>query len=196
MSFLAFVVVCAVLWTVRNFVLTALAYRDRRNIVHKIRVFRTQANFGDARCDLMRLAVSGEIDVRSQTFRRVYHLTTAIMRRPDEYTAISAALRQAFLNSMEEGEGSDLNIERESWTQGTKDVLSKTSQSLDYIIFNYSVWWRLAVRHKRRLRPILLFLVRRLRWLADKLRKRARKDPIVSDIKAAQRYIDRLLVPA
>jgi hypothetical protein len=196
MSFLAFVVFLAAIWSIRNLVLATLAYRDRRRIAHHIRVFRTQSNFAEARTDLMRLAVNGEIDVRSATFRQVYHLTTAIMRRPDEYPTISAALRKAFLNSMEQGVRSELHQERETWTQGVKVMLLKMSKSLDYIIFNHSIWWRVAIRHRRWMRPFVLFLVRRLRWLANTLNARARKDPIVSDIKATQQYIHALTAPA
>jgi hypothetical protein len=165
-------------------------------MAHLVRVDRTQTNFAEVRGDLIQLALNHELDVRSTTFRLLYNLTTAIMRRPDEYTAISAALRVTFLNHMGQDVRSELTQESDDWGQGVRDVFIKLSESLDYIIFNHDLVWRTIIRHRRWLKPVVVFVLQNLKWIDRTVYKRTRKDPIVADIKATQQYIHRLTAAA
>lgn len=186
MIILATITLLASLWCLREVVVGLLARGRSKRLRHVRRREMTQRHFAEARNELMKLAVAGKIDVNSATFKRLYFLNTAIMRRPESYQEIGAALRSAILNSAE-GKGTDaLRRESEGWSDEVKVAIAKTERALSNLMVIYSRLWRLMYRFRHQVLPSLHFLARAIDWLIERAEEYERRDPFVSDVLDSQ----------
>src|SRR5215469_9375245 len=135
-TIVTFVVIMMVAWTIRELVVAALVRRRRREIQHVLRQEVTRRYFAEARTELMDLLFEGEIDPNSVTFTRFYHLNTAFMRSPDEYSKLAHALCVALFTSTNRAAG--LSEESKTWSPSVKKMVFTTAKALDNLIFEYS----------------------------------------------------------
>ena len=154
MNALIFLTVVTLLWVAREVFVSIASLRSRIRYEHLRKIEQTQGNFAEVRNELMRLAVSGEANARTDTFREIYQLNTAFMRRPDEYVDMSNALRR-FMMSNEETPSGKTAIERESGQidDATKKVALMTADALSHIVVDYSFILRNGYRYIRRSDP-------------------------------------------
>lgn len=148
------IVIGVLAWTALLEILYAVwINRSRRKYQNTIRNERIRQHFASARRTLMELAISGEIDVDSITFKSFYSLQTFIMRRPDQYREISQLLLELVATDNSE-EDSDrvkrLTKESELWSDKTKDLAHFTAAGLDLIVAEYSWLYRLLSRIEER----------------------------------------------
>jgi hypothetical protein len=78
--------------------------RLNARLEHRIRVEHARAQFADAREKLVKFAINGQIDSRSQKFRELYHAQTFIMRRPDQFDEIGKVLRTSVFATLAKDE--------------------------------------------------------------------------------------------
>ncbi len=187
MDAVTLIVIIAVLWAVREVVISIVVMRSRRRYKHEYRTERTQSHFAEARNQLMRLALNGELDVNSKSFKYFYYFNTALMRRPDQYPEISHAMTQKFLGNYEQGAASPLDEESKHWTPAIKDVVVMTANAMDYIVVDYSWVIRLMFRFERRKQPHLT-PIRMLRRIAKKLEE----EKTISEIRRTQKEMYRM----
>jgi len=153
MTALTLLVLIGLLWTVKELTLGTIFWYQRRKIRHNLRVEITESHFAIARNELMRLALEGEIDVNSVSFKRFYFLNTTLMRRPDQYPQFSHAITGMFLSNHSAEPDEELRRESLSWSPAFKQVVKATANALDYIVIDYSWIVRLMFRLEKRRNP-------------------------------------------
>jgi hypothetical protein len=153
MSAITLIVVIAVLWAVRNFIVGFYAWLSRQNYKYEYRTERTQSHFAAARNDLMLLAIANEVDVNSVSFKQIYALNTALMRRPDQYPEFSQAIAHWVICNRDEQHDEVLERESKEWSPAFRQVVKATAHAMDYIILDYSWIMRLMFRIEKRLHP-------------------------------------------
>lgn len=187
MNAVTFIVIIAVLWAVREVVISIVLMRSRRKYRHEYRVERTQSHFAEARNELMQLALKGEVDVNSESFKLFYSFNTALMRRPDQYPELSYALTHSFLCQANDGTDNPLDQESKHWTPDFKHVVIRTANAMDYIVVDYSWVVRLLFRFEKRKQPHLT-PVRMLRRIAQNLEK----EKPIAEIRRTQKAMYRM----
>lgn len=187
MSAITLIVVIAVLWAIRELVVGIVVMRSRRKYKHEYRTERTQSHFAEARNKLMRLAIDGEVDVNSESFRRFYCFNTTLMRRPDQYPELSHAITHVFLTESGNSHDSTLDQESKHWTPAFKRVVVMTANAMDYIVLDYSWIVRLIFRFEKRKHPHLT-PVRMLKRIAQNLEK----EKPISEIRRTQKEMYRM----
>lgn len=153
MSAFIFLTVVALLWVAREILVGLNSIRMRKKYEYLRRLEQTQGRFAVVRNELMRFAVEGEADAKSATFREIYQLNTAFMRRPDEYKEMSAALRRFVMSSEMPSGGSAISREMSHIDPGTKEAARMTSEALSHIVVDYSFVLRSAYDHIRKSDP-------------------------------------------
>jgi hypothetical protein len=187
MNAINFIVIIAILWAVREVIIGVIVMRSRRKYKHEYRTERTQSHFAEARNELMRLALSGEANVNSESFKHFYYFNTALMRRSDQYPELSSAMTHKFL--CERGAITDSVLDQESkhWTPAFRHVVVRTANAMDYIVLDYSWAIRLMFRFERRKQPHLT-PIRMLRHFAETIEK---EEPI-AEIRRTQKAMYRM----
>ena len=191
MTLFNFLIAIMTLWAVREIVVGLFVWLSRRRVRQSLRVERTQSQFADARNELMRLVHNGNIDTHSVTFGFFYSINTLIMRRPDEYREISAALRATFLNPSTSERNNALQEESKHWTKEIKNAVQLTAKAMDYIILEYSWPLRCLYRIRKRTDPTLT----PRRWLsgiARRIEETQEKKPVVLEIRQTQEKMHNL----
>lgn len=174
------------LWIIREIVVGTVVWTKQKKISERVRMECAQRHFAEARNELMGLAMSGAIDMESATFALVYYINTMVMRRPDKYPEISAALAATLLSPEPTKENVAIVEESKHWTPAIKNVMNLTADAMNYIILEYSRFWRAVYWIEKRVDPSAT-PVGMIRKLADHIREsRANKDPIISGIQKAQ----------
>ena len=113
--------------------------------IHSHRTERTRARWAKARNLLMQLVAEGKLDVRSQTFRRLYHLQTFVLRRPDEYKEISSELFESFADRPGDSSGVDwIRDESADWPDEMVNVFREMVGGIGGLILLHLGWRRLA----------------------------------------------------
>ena len=188
MNAVTLIVVIAVLWVLRELIVGYYVRRSRRKYREEYRTERAQSHFAAARNDLMRLAIAGEIDVDSASFRRFYFINTALMRRPDQYPQFSQAITRMILDSRGLEPDEELVRESKRWTREFRAVVTATANALDYILLDYSRLVRLMFRMEKIQDPESN-PSRMLTKLAKKLEE---KERTISDIRRTQKAMHRM----
>jgi hypothetical protein len=188
MKILTVFAIVIILWSLGELILSLYAIWQSSKISHVIRIERTQRGFAEARAMLMELAIDNKIDPRSMTFAFLYHVNTMFMRRPDKYSELGNNLKY-YLSSPDVSGAAVLRSERESWTEDVRMVMKATADAMDNVLWGYSLRWRVFVyiaRHPKVRKAVDSFL----RGLSGTiLAKQEKKDPPVSDIRNAQKFI-------
>jgi len=153
MNAITLIVVIAVLWAARDLIIGFYVWHSRQKYRHEYRTERTQSHFAVARNDLMRLAIAGEVNVNSTSFRRIYSLNTALMRRPDQYPEFSQAITFMFVSNHNAEPDEELERESKQWSPAFRQVVKATAHAMDYIILDYSWIMRQMFRLEKRLYP-------------------------------------------
>lgn len=180
---LTLLVLIGLLWGVMEFIYGTILWYQRRKIRHNRRVEITQRHFAVARNELMRLALTGEVDVNSESFRRFYFLNTAMMRRPDQYQQFSYAITHMFLSDKGTEPSDELQRERKNWSPAFREAVKATASALDYIVLDY--FWPIRVMYwlDRKQHPEST-PIRMLSRTAERLEK---KEKTVSEIRRTQK---------
>lgn len=186
------IVLALILWGIREAIVGYLVERQNRKLRQLIRTERTQQQFAEARNDLMRLALSGGIDTQSSTFRTLYHMNTAVMRRPDVYPEISAGLFKVVLHTAAMESTSPVEEESATWSPAVKDVVKKTADAMNYIILEYSRLFRFIYRVERMKDPTVTPFVLLVRIAKRIQEKKEKRDPILCEIRETQRKMYRM----
>lgn len=135
---------------------------------------QTRTCWAEARNLLVLLMRDGRLDPRSETFRTFYGVTTFVLRRPDEYEQIAAALAKAFL-VLEKGQERKWRHEMKAWPEEMTAVLGFINAGVASLMVRHKGWRILA--------PFLVRTLGSLAW------RRTRKwlalvnaDAIVRDV--------------
>lgn len=107
-----------------------------RRLRDQARADRVRSSFARARTSLIDVALTGDLDSRSETFRMMYFLTTAAMRHQDQYNqmwrgtvkAVSAARRRT----------SVLQDESRHWSPAAAQAVLKVGTALECLIVEHS----------------------------------------------------------
>lgn len=153
MNGIVFLAVLAMLWIGREIFVGLNSMRLRKEYEYKRRLEQTQGRFAVVRNELMRLAMEGEADATTETFREIYQLNTSFMRRPDEYKVMSAALRRFVMSSDTPNGQAAISREMHNIDGGTKKAARMTSEALSHIVVDYSFVLRSAYSHIRKSDP-------------------------------------------
>lgn len=126
------------------FVITgALTYRSGSHFKRIARTEQTRTCWAEARNLLVLLMREGKLDPRSETFRTFYGVTTFVLRRPDQYEEIAAALAKAFL-VMEKGKERKWRHEMRAWPEEMTVVLGCINAGVDSLMLRHKGWRILA----------------------------------------------------
>lgn len=185
MNAITLIVVIAVLWAVRDLIIGFYVWLSRRKYRHEYRTERTQSHFAAARNDLMRLAIAGEVNVNSTSFKRIYSLNTALMRRPDQYPEFSQAITYMFVSNHNAEPDEELERESKEWSPAFKQVVRATARAMDYIVLDYSWLMRLMFRLEKKQDPELT-----PKGMLSRISKRAKeKEKSISEIRRTQKVM-------
>lgn len=186
MNALTVLILIGLLWGIKEFVYGTILWYQRRKIRHDLRVETTQRHFAVARNELMRLALTGEVDVNSASFKRFYFLNTTLMRRPDQYPAMSGAVTHAFLRNTDAEPDEELSRESKQWSPAFRQVVKATAKAMDYIVVDYSWPMRIAFYLERAHDPDTT----PLRMLTRTAEDREKENKTLSEIKLMQQVIN------
>jgi hypothetical protein len=185
MNAITLIVVIAVLWATRDLIIGFYVWLSRRKYRHEYRTERTQSHFAVARNDLMRLAIAGEVDVNSTSFRRIYSLNTVLMRRPDQYPEFSQAITYMFVSNHNAEPDEELERESKEWSPAFRQVVRATAHAMDYIVLDYSWLMRQMFRLEKKLDPDLT-----PKGMLSRISKRAKeKEKSISEIRRTQKVM-------
>lgn len=201
MTALTVLTIIVLLWVLRELILMLYAKKRISNLNRVIRIERSQTAFAEARFALMRLVVDDKIDPHSKTFGFLYFINTLFMRRPDKYMEMKEAIKgkpgmgeylRQELNSTMESEQKYLPAERTQWTNEVRDVMKRTADAMDNVLWDYSLRWRIFVYLAQHpgVRKTVEWI---LRGLSDNIvASQEKKDPVVRQIRLAQKAMYRL----
>lgn len=182
MTGLELILIALALWCVREITVGTMTWFQRLHLRHQLRIERIRFAFGCARGELMLLAARGGLDTRSVTFRILYRLTTFVMRRPDQFAAISRSIREAF----SERETwmlprPDLVAEARTWSPEVRSVVRAIGQAFGDLLLAYSWPLRLLTRFAGRLKvlPTIQSFVRALEVPIEEAFERRHSDAAV-----------------
>lgn len=129
---------------VAYFLLTgAFIYRSGSRFKRIALTEQTRTCWAEARNLLVILMRDGKLDPRSETFRTFYGVTTFVLRRPDQYEEIAAALAKAFL-VMERGKERKWRHEMKAWPEEMTVVLGCINGGVDSLMVRHRGWRILA----------------------------------------------------
>jgi len=185
MNALTVLFLIGLMWGIKELIYGTFLWLQRRKIRHNLRVEITQRNFAVARNELMRLALKGEVDVNSASFKRIYFLNTGLMRRPDQYPEMSNAIARVFLSNEETEPDEELKRESKTWSPGFREVVKATAKAMDYIVLDYSWLVRLAFRLEKSVHPDST----PRQMLSRAAREIENKEKTISDIRRTQRVM-------
>lgn len=163
----------AVLIVAAEVLLILDARRMRRCFVQAAGAERIRGKFAEARNELVRLAMRGDIDARSASFRIFYYLQTAVMRRQDQHEILWKAF---VFGAQQAGRIQDrgrLLDEARSWTPQFLRIVERTWEAADELIIEHSTALRLIYRFTVRLGVRRFSLMRALH---DGTRDRVRRE--------------------
>lgn len=151
LSVLAFMVIA---FSIKEIALGWTVYRQRRKLQRIIEIEQAQHLFAEARNLLLEAVMDGDLNPRSETFRTLYFLNTALLRRPHMCHAISALIS---LRAEQSKLGNNELIEREvvSWTPKVVGALLKTTTAMKFIVWDLSPSLRFAYRIQKLRNPEL-----------------------------------------
>ena len=147
--------------------------RRLRRLRHEIQTDRIRNCWGEARVLMYNLARDGKISVRSATFQEFVRVQTFVLRRPDEYKAISRVLFDDLFRQPAAAPG--WANEMSTWphemgevlrimTKGTYELLRSRRRGR-LLFFVGSKLWR-AIRLRKNLEAFIRKTVRRVPSLA------------------------------
>lgn len=187
MSVVTFIAIIALIWTGRELIVGIFIWRSRHIFRNELRKERAEGQFAIARNKLMNLALASEIDVNTISFKSFYSINTAFMRRPDQYSEMTAALVHLFLNVHDSSQGEELQAESKRWSPAFREVVKDTADAMDYLVLDYSwiIRWmfRLEKRHNPDSTP--LRMLKRLAYSVE-------KEQPIADIRQTQNAMYRM----
>ncbi len=181
LGFLAFLLI------IKEAAIGFMAWRRFRAARYARRCEVTQRHFGEARNVLMRAVVAGDLSPDTYLFRVLYFINTAFIRRPDEYPALSAQIRNITTWESTTGLGDKMAQEAGAISIQGKRAIEATVQALDHIVIDYSFLWRSISRVLRRSDPhfsIMVFMMM--------IRETKKKEQYKADIQETKRQLHRL----
>lgn len=140
------------LWTAGFLALGVRSSRRARTYREALRAERVRGLFAEARAKLVLKALRGGLDPDSETYRTLYFLQTAMMRRDDQYGEIWGVLVRAVHEASRKPVVDRLSTERATWDAETKDIAYRTSLAINAILVEYSLLLRTLVPILRLLR--------------------------------------------
>jgi hypothetical protein len=131
------------------------AHRRFKKISHLLQVENTQAQFASVRNNLMLLAASEKANPNSQIFALIYQLTTAFMRRPDQYRELSDLIFHCVASLKGETDNHALLTESKTWSIEERGIVSQMANALGNLSIDYSPALRFLYTMYKRLYPTL-----------------------------------------
>lgn len=120
------------------------AVRRIRELRRETASERVRSGFAEARIRLMRLVISAELDSRSETFQALYHIQTALLRRPDEYHRIVPIILKSI--AKDANKGGPLWEEAKAWTPEVSANVGQTLEAIHNLFTQYSFTYRQALK--------------------------------------------------
>lgn len=126
-------------------IILGITYRkSKRQFATLLKAEQTKSYFAIARNEMMRMALENKIDANTDMFKMVYGLNTVIMKRPDEYPAISRELTSLVLNINQISSKAN-----HKFTQDERRILKFTADALSHIIIEYSSFLKFMFKAKK-----------------------------------------------
>jgi hypothetical protein len=131
-----------------NVVIGALHRTARRRAEEIRRREIIRAGFAEARTQIIWATLQGELDPASATFRHLYFITTAAMRRDDQYDDLWQEVLLDLQRSSEDKSG--IKQEAPAWSPQVRGAVLQFVKALDVLLIEHS--------------SVLRWLHRLLRW--------------------------------
>lgn len=112
----------------------------------RLRAERVRSAFAEARNDLVLLTITGELAPESATFRMLYFLNTAVMRRDDQYDAMWPAFLQSLRAVNDETHVNPMRAESREWTPGVASAAIRACQAMEVMLVEHSLILRAVFR--------------------------------------------------
>jgi hypothetical protein len=139
MTLEAFAATALLLGIVAMVVLNVSMGMFRLRLRREVREERTRAHFAACRNSLMEIARRGDVSVKSATFRMLYGVSTAVVRRREQYDDLAQVVgRAVLLPPAPGGLARAVDAEQSTWTPEVRQVAQQLAEGLVMVMRDYS----------------------------------------------------------
>ena len=145
MTTLTVLIIALWAWGLASLAVGVNRYRRRKALRAIARAERVRGEFAAIRNRLVLLALEGKIAPDTATFRTIYFVTTAIMRRDDQYPEMHAALLDSLVSVRRDPPRREaMRREFRTWGPEVQELSDATNQAIEMLLVEYSSILRLA----------------------------------------------------